>query len=132
MNPEAIQSALLTRISGVGSGLPPAWPNRDYSDPRPYLEILPRIADRADETLKGTALRETGRLAVNVVVEVDSGTVAANTWAAIVAALFPKGLRLAFTGGEIVVHRPVDVRGGFRDGADWKVPIVIHYEAFSS
>jgi hypothetical protein len=130
MTPAAIQAALLARMSAVN--IPPALPNQDYSGARPYVEILPRIADRGDDTLKGEMLREVGRLAVNVVVTADTGTDAADGYAQTIVGLFPKALRLPLTGGgEIVIQRPADVRGGFNDGPDWKVPVVVHYSAFA-
>lgn len=136
MNTELVQQALIDRMASVGAALPPILPNRDATDANdtlPRVEFLPFVRARSGGTLAGGEdERETGRMVVNVVTALDKGTDEAHGYADQIAGLFPEGLRLMPDASHVVtIPAPPEVRGGFRDEVEWKVPVVVFYEAFA-
>lgn len=119
----------------VIAGLPQLYqtfPNVDaQGNPvRPYLEVaFPDIVVRTGSALKGNRVREVARMVVTVVVEEGTNEDAANDHADAVADLFPQGMQLAIPAGKITIQQPAEIRGGFRDTPDWRVPVVIRYTA---
>lgn len=134
MNTKDIRNALKSRLAGgyigPGAGAGLAWPNVDYSGARPYFDTSFTGLVREGGTLKGNEIKtETGQFSAVVVVEQGSGEDAAADYADAVAALFPEGQRITITGGEIVIRRPVDIRGGFPTNQDYRMPVAIFYRA---
>jgi len=128
-----INTALKSRLD-QGMAIDGTWPNvaPQSAMARPYFEVIFPAADRYGQSLAGTLVRETGRMAVMIVVEADTGEDAANNFASAVSELFPQALRLPITGGTITIEQPADIRGGYRDNSDWRVPIIIRYTALNS
>ena len=124
-----ITSSIKARISTLG--MVTVYPNVTPPSPltRPYLDVSFPTADRSDRTLAGTQTQERGTIAVSVVVDEGTATEAANGYADAVSDLFPTALRFAFTGGEITIMKPADIKGGFNAGTEWRVPVMIEYHA---
>ena len=130
MKSKDIRNALKARLAGGSIGPGGAWPNVDYAGARPYFEVTTEVFEREGGTLKGDeVLSETGQFNVIVVVDQGTGEDAALDYADAVAALFPEGYRIPITGGEIIITRPADVRGGYPDDADYRVPVIVRYRA---
>ena len=129
-----INTALKARLATGGTGLSGTWPNVDPQGPvsRPFFEVQFPAQNRNGDYLSADVVRETGSMAVIVVVSGGTGEDAANDYAEAVSDLFPQSLRIAFTNGEITIEQPVDIRGGFRDGPDWRVPVIVQYSALAS
>lgn len=142
-----ITTALKDRLADAALGLPIAFPNVGFDPamtPRPYLEVQWPAARRTGGMQAsgfldaGEVEREFGRMSVSVVAHADKdpttgvgGEGPANDHADDIAGLFPEGLVLPITGGEITITKPADIRGGYRDDADWRVPVIIEYDALS-
>ncbi len=133
MKRSEINSALKARLENGETALEGTWPNVDPQGPmiRPYFELLFPVADRAGQSLNGKLIRETGRMSVIVVVKGGTGEAVANDYAEAIGDLFPQGLRIPITGGVVTIQQPADIRGGFRDNSDWRVPVIIRYSALN-
>lgn len=131
MSATAIENALKARLAE--HFLPKAWPNLDF-DPKapgnlPYLACDLIKASSADDTLDAERPVYVGRLIATVVVAQGGSTATANDHADAVADLFPMGHR--FTAGSltITITQPPHIREGMGDGAYWRVPVSIPYQA---
>lgn len=136
MNKADINDALTGRLENNLSGANVSYPNVDSKHDRPWYEVSINATGR-ETGLKGTVgagtiLREDGILTVVVADDLDKGEYDTNVLAQAVADLFPAGTKLAITGGEITVQSPPEIRGGFRDGSEWRVPVVVSYSANAS
>jgi len=130
MNTKDIRNALKSRLAGGAIGPSAAWPNVNHNGTQPYFDTSFTGIVREGGTLKGNEiLSETGQFNAVIVVDQGGGEDAAADYADAVAALFPEGQRISITGGEIVIRRPVDIRGGYPTDADYRVPVAIHYRA---
>ena len=121
-----ISVALQQRLTGI-LGLPPiAFENKDFTDTRPYVavEIVP--TSRTDRTLSGGHIESRGFMQINIVREIDEWAEPALRLADTIMAHFPKGLRLAVAFGEIVITKPPEIKQGYRDGPNWRLPVHIH------
>lgn len=129
-----INTALKARLAEGGTGLSGTWPNVGTAGAiaRPYFEVSFPAADRIGQSIKGTLIRETGRMSVILVVEGDTGEIAVNNFADAISDIFPQALRLPITGGTVTISQPADIRPGYHDGPDWRVPVVIKYSALNS
>jgi len=130
MNTKDIRNALKSRLAfgSIGPGV--AWPNVEYGAGRPYFATSFTGVVREGGTLKGgEVLVETGQFTPVVVVDQGEGEDSAADYADAVAALFPEGLRLPISGGEVTVTRPADIRGGYQTDIDYRMPVAIFYEA---
>ena len=108
----------------------PAAHENGVSAERPYLIVKIEARSRTDASLEGgTFLSETGILAVSVVVDEGSYTKAATDHADTLAGLFPKGRRIAVTGGAITITAPADIKSGFNAAGEYRVPVMIRYQA---
>ena len=125
-----IRNALKARLAGGSLAPGAAWPNVDYAGARPYFAVSTETIEREGGTLKGDeVLSETGQFNVVIVVDQGGGEDDALDFADAVAALFPEGHRIPITGGEIIITRPADIRGGYPDDADYRVPVIVRYRA---
>ena len=130
MNKKDIVNALKDQLDGTIFGLGLSMPNVDYSGSRPYIEVSFPDAARSGGTLKGgEIIREIGRMSVIVCTDLDKGEDEANDYADQVAAKFPEGKSFPITGGKVIITAPPDIRGGFRDGPEWRVPVIVRYLA---
>ena len=130
MNTKDIRNALKSRLAGGSIGPSGAWPNIEYTGALPFFDTSFAGIVREGGTLKGNEiLSETGQFNAVVVVDQGGGEDDALDYADAVHALFPEGQRITITGGEIVIRRPAEVRGGYPTNADYRVPIVVSYRA---
>jgi len=131
MSRRAITNALKARLAAVS--LPKAWLNQDFDPAKPgnlpYLAVSIIRADTTDDTLDAEAPIQTGRIIASVVTARGSGDGQADDHADAVAALFPMGLRLTAGSQTITITQPPHVNEGLEDGAHWRVPVRIAFEA---
>ena len=134
MKRKDINNAIKAQLETGGTGLTGTWPNVDPQGPveRPFFEVQFPAQNRNGDFLSADVTRETGRMAIVIVTEAGTGEDAASDYAEAVSDLFPQALRIPFTGGEITIEQPADIRGGFRDGPDWRVPVIVQYSALAS
>lgn len=127
------KSAITTAFKALIETLPidATYPNVTPKVTRPYLEVTFAASDRTDDSLEGgVMLRETGRVSVVVVADEQTGAKTSEDTADSVAELFPTGLRIPITDGQITITQPANIRPGFQGGAsDWRVPVIISYVA---
>lgn len=95
----------------------------------PYLtfELVP--TGRIDDTLDGSGALFTGYAQITVVTKLGDKAISARSIAETVAGTFPMTLRLETPTGIVTVTRATDVRQGFRDGPNWRIPVRVYYEA---
>lgn len=95
----------------------------------PYLtfELVP--TGRIDDTLDGSGALFTGYAQVTVVTKLGEKAIRARDIAEDVAATFPMTLTIATPTGLVTIIRATDVRQGFRDGPNWRIPVRVYYEA---
>jgi len=129
-----INNALTGRLAAGGTGLLGTWPAYEPQGAmaRPYFEVLFPSQTRTGPMLSADVIEETGLMAVVVVVKFGAGDDAANDYANAVSDLFPQALTIPITGGLITIEQPANIASGFRDGADWRVPLTIRYSALNT
>ncbi|QDP60555.1 MAG: hypothetical protein Unbinned338contig1000_48 [Prokaryotic dsDNA virus sp.] len=128
MKTKNIRNALKAVIE-VANILPAAHEN-GTTQARPYIDVKIASARRENNLLAGGAfLREIGALDVTVCVDEGTYANAASDYADDIAALFPKGLRIDAPGGVVVITDVPDVRAGFNADAEYRVPVMVRYEA---
>lgn len=135
MNKVDINNALKQALIDASLRVTFVWPNVKSKTNRPYISVSINGTSRIDPSLKGqnSILRETGVMTLVVTVDQNSsgGEDVANGFADSLANLFPAGTRLGISGGEIVIQKPPDIRGGFVDEGEWRVPVVVNYVAIA-
>lgn len=109
------------------------WPNVASSGAtvRPHFEVVFIAHERTGSSIKGDTIREQGRMAITVVTEADKGEDDANDFADTLADLFPLAFRIPIPGGLITIFQPTEIRPGYRDGPDWRVPVIVKYRAIT-
>lgn len=109
---------------------PIAWPNDKIPSDRPRLECNFSGGNRRGGSLKGGQIEfASGILSITVVTALNISSGKANSIGDVVAALYSEGKRIPIEGGTIVIMKPTDVRKGFKGDDDWRVPVVVTYEA---
>lgn len=132
MNRTAIADAMRGPLYAAALGVPIAWPNVPAPGDAPRVDVTWTDPDRTSPTVDTAAATiERGRLILSAVVDADGGEDAGNALADSLAAAYPAGLRLTGTGVLIVLGVPT-VRSGYRDGDEWRVPVVAPYDAYST
>jgi hypothetical protein len=128
-----IANALEARL-GTASGLPVViWENQDaLPTTRPYLDFQNVRVSTRDQALAGGAGVSEGYLMITVVADQNAYATGAASIADDVAERYPYGLRLAFDGGHVLITKPPHVMQGFPEGAYWRVPVRIDYQAFGT
>jgi len=125
-----ITGILQRRLYDASLGVTLALPNVAKVPDRPRLEIVHLANDRRGNTMKGSeVIREPRSLIVTVVTDIGIGLQSSEDIADSVAALFPEGLKLAITGGEITVTAPPQIGPGFRDEAEHRNPVTVRLES---
>lgn len=125
-----ITAAIKARIDGAGLIWPIAWQNVDHNGmPKPYIVVSVVKISRRDDTLNGENTISLGRVVATTVTAQGIGARTGELKAQQFAALFPMGLTIPVTGGQIVFTKPADINEGFPQDADWRTPVVCQYEA---
>lgn len=130
MNAADIQNALGQRLTAT-PGIPTiVWPNKDTNLPaRPYVVVDFVPTSRTDATLGGTVTIENGFVMVTVVSDLDAFATEGLTLAQAIADRFPIALRLSITGATVLIHKPSEIKQGYRDGPYWRTPVRIAYQS---
>lgn len=104
--------------------------NRDSIPERPYLTLEVAPTSRTNPTVDAEprAMISRGKIYIGVVTEAGQFAKPGRQIADEVDALLPYGLRISLTGGSLLIRKPVDILQGYRDGADWRTPVVADYE----
>lgn len=127
-----IGAALKAKLAALSFAppIPVAWPNRDFT-PAGFRYIAAQIDGLPNDrlTISGHH-RISGVLIIGVVIPAGGGTGEADGIADAVAAHFPCDLRLTIASGALRITQEPSIRSGFRDGAYWRVPVTIPFEAF--
>lgn len=132
MKKSDITAGIKAQLAGGAIGIPGRWPNvgEDGQPPaRPYFDVAFASANRDNPAIASLSFVERGTVAVTVVVEVDTGTTEAEDFADDVSDLFVHGQVIPITGGNIHITGPCEIKPGFRDGPDWRVPVMVKYSA---
>jgi hypothetical protein len=126
-----IELTLNTRLEGLALGLPIAWPNMNYSGVKPYLAV--QIVIVSVENTDVTALKETtkGKYNLAIVSDLEKGQTFSIQKGALIKNGFPAGLRIGAASGIMTIMKPPEIRDGFRDEADWRVPVIIDFQTFT-
>lgn len=124
-----IQAALEARLASI-EGLPRiVLENEDDDGTRPFVVVEHVILPPLDSTLNGDATRQRGYMQASVVSDQRQLSNWARRKAEDIRAAFPMADFLPVTGGEVSIHRPPHIMQGYPDGAEWRQPIQIFYEA---
>ena len=126
-----IQEALFQRIMTAGLVWPVIIPNIDVPEPKPIprLDVYVDRNGGDDVSLNGGSQYSLGILRILAVSLKGTGQTVALDKCQEVAALFPKALRLNIPSAQVVITNPATVRAGFRNGAEWVIPIIANYRA---
>lgn len=134
MDFKAISQALGQRLAAMPNVPPIVWGNKSADFPKPYLIARHQPVSRDNATLDNTIDDEQiGLFFVDVVVESDTFETQAEEIAWDVAQQFRKGLRLAATGGVVLIDAPAEPVAGFHsEGNEWRMPVRIRYRTESA
>jgi hypothetical protein len=127
MNFAAIDTAIKSRTLAIAGSIPVAWPNLDFTPSAEYIEIRHQPVQRIDTTGTGDNAQQEGLVLFNIRTRAGTGEARALEIADLILTGFPKALRLAVAGGNVVITKPADPRPGFTDGAYWLMPVVFNY-----
>lgn len=124
-----IETALAQRLAALvlTPALPIAWENKDFPAVGSYLEFRHAPTTRVDDTTDGSGASQIGIALITVVTPRDTFTNAALVTAQAIANWFPKGLRLAIAGGNVLIYAPTLPASGFVDGRNWRLPVRVFY-----
>jgi len=132
MNSKDIANALKARLAGMAGAPSIAWPGVDF-DPGtvPRFEVAFPSRETDDPTIKGgTIHREQGTMRVIVCTELGRGEDAGLDYLDAIRARFPKGLRIAITGGRItIMAEPTADAAAFLDDTSYRLPVAFRYHA---
>lgn len=124
-----IEKAIGQRLAAMTDCPPINWPNRDLDSARPILIFTHNVTARGEAGLNGGGLSQEGFVEIAVMVNAGDYTTDANSWAGAIMARFPKALRLPLAnGGHVVIVSARVMGAGYRDGADFRLPVRINYK----
>lgn len=126
MTLDDIETAVGQYLEGMGE-TPIAWPNADFTPNGTYLEFRHAPTDTFDPVIAGGYEYDIGIFLITAVVQSGGFTGEANTLAQQVRDRFPKALRLAAGGGNVVITAPPSLGSPFQDGAYWRQPVRVQY-----
>ena len=106
------------------------WPNMAAPDPlhKPYIALQHVPTSRSSGGVSG-GVEKAGYIQITVVHEALTTTVGAQADAESIAALFHAGQRIPCGSGFVTIAKPPEPLSGYRDGADWRVPVRIDYRS---
>lgn len=135
IDPEDVAEGIKARLENANLGYDIAFPNVDYPAPGqtkqwPRLRVEWAASNNRNQFIKGDAAEfQQGRVSIAVITEQGKGETVPNQIAAQVKALFPDNLSIPMPSCVIRITDPCDVIGGYRDGPNWRVPVMVKYEA---
>ena len=133
MNAQAIGAALKARLAALtfAQPIPIAWPGKDFTPSGRF--IAAQIDGLPNERLTiGTHHRFAGVFLLVVAIEAGRGTGEADGIADAICAHFPCDLTLTLSNGAgLRITSTPSVRGGYLDGAWWRVPVSAPFEVLT-
>jgi hypothetical protein len=121
--------------NGIGeylrNGLPGrtiVWPNQDADPDRPFVVFDHIPVSRTDDTWSGGDIITRGSVMITIVIERNKFTAPANVIANDVFSLFQYPTSIITDNGLIIINKPPELETGYRDGADWRLPIRVDYQ----
>lgn len=131
MNEADISQALGQHLASMTDVPSIVWENKDSTagKAKPYLVVQNVRTGRTDDTLDGVAPISRGYLMVTVVEEKNKFATPAEVLADSIAAWFPQGTELPITGAMVTITTPSNVKPGFSDDINWRIPVRINYSA---
>ena len=129
MSAKEIRTAIKAHVTSAIAG---AWamPNVPEPGALPRYEFEMVAADRIGLLAPGEGVRENGRFQLTAVTDAGEGEGAALTMADALAGAVPDGLWLTFASGRLRIMGPPSARPGYRDGPEWRVPVLVKYTAY--
>jgi len=124
-----VATALEQRLFAAPSLGVIAWENYDAVLVPPYIMVEHIPATAEDMTLAGGGEVLTGYLSIAAITAQGEHATAGRLMAESIKARFPYGLRLAITGGEVLITKPPLIMRGYPDGADWRTMVRVDYRA---
>lgn len=128
ITPNEIETAIGQHLRDGLPGRTIVWPNQDANPARPFVTFDHVPVSRTDDTWAGGNIITRGSVMITVVTDRDQFTTEANNIAAEIFNLFPYTLSIITENGLIIVNKPPEVEQGYRDGADWRLPIRVDYQ----
>lgn len=124
MKDSEIYVALSERLVNANFPMKIVPPNMDDEPIKPYLiiDVVPVL--RNNRALSEGVENSSGFCQITLVSETNEDIEAVKQKAEEVAAVFPHRLRL----GDLLLPDPPMVEKGYKDGPDWRTPIMIAYE----
>jgi len=129
MNDADIEAVIKARFASAGLVWPIAWPNQNAPGTVPFIVVEIVQTGRTDVALAGGAELAEGFVMVKVAAQEGTSTDVASRKAQDIADLFPKGLRLAVSGGlEITITKPSEPLQGFNADQRWYKPVRVTFQ----
>lgn len=128
MNEADIEIALKARLGMNFFDLPVIYPNDTAPVGVEYVVVQIERFKPTDRTLRGTSPKRPGLLTITIVSPQGETSAEGTRQADTIAALYPMGLRLPFTGGSIEIPSHPFIRG-FKQGANWRTAVIIDFTA---
>jgi hypothetical protein len=125
MNDEDIFEAIKQRISTGVPQYPLVLPNEDSEPAKPYLVMDLNITSRTNRSLSGGIEVAMGFCQLSLVFETNVPETEVLAVAQDIKDLFPYQTR--FDG--VLLRAPTVIEKGYRDGPDWRTPIVVRFQA---
>jgi hypothetical protein len=128
MNVTDIETMLNTRLQGLALGVAFAWPNITYAGTKPYIAVQFVGVSTRHIDIQAQHEVHIGMYALAIVSATETGQALSYAKAQAIKNGFPAGLRLNAASGELIITKPAEIKDGFRDGADWRLPVIIEFQ----
>lgn len=129
MTHSQIETALGQRLVTMDLLMNVAWPNELTDPARPFLHFQHVPVSWSDPTLDGNATTVRGYATVTAVTVQGVYATTANALVDQIMGWFPYGLEIEAGTGKITIMKPPEPLPPYLDGADWRSPVRIDYEA---
>lgn len=126
MTDQEIFALFKARLVNADLGLTIVEPNDDSFPVKPYFVVDLSVVNRTNRCLSGGTEQAMGVCQITLVSETGEGDSTSRAKAQEVIAIFPYGLRM---GSEVLVDQPTKAQNGYRDGSDWRTPVMINFLA---
>lgn len=129
MSHSQIETALGQRLAAMNLLMNIAWPNEGTDPARPFLKFQHVPVTWTDRTLDGNGLIARGYVIVTAVTVQGVYSTDANALVDQILEQFPFGLKISAGTGSVTIMKPPEPLPAMLDGADWRSPVRIDYEA---
>lgn len=125
-----IAQALRLHLETMPDRLPTSWDNKDLEKiQRPYLVSEIVRTGRTSRRLDGTGVKSRGFFMVTVVIERGSWATTAEAEGDRLLDHFAHPLSLDVPGGKVKSTKPPELKQGYPDGPNYRLPVRIDYLA---